>query len=185
MFKHVECHGLLLNYVTKQSEAGSISLYGGGQYGDKLATHLETGYSGNNGYFSIKSKAYKGGSYHLHIKPFNSREFERYADLKEEADVDLGVFFVGKYTFCCKVTLVPVSLASIDFLYLDNGTLHFNSGTSTQFLAKQTVYANEAISGVGGIAVCYKLSTSSTYSYISVQANPSSPQDTLSITINY
>jgi hypothetical protein len=188
LFKHVEIHGRVLNYITKQPvmmqvqlrcrERGSGSSYTQGRY------IMATTWPNTDGTFYIKSGAAKeGGGYYLEVED-KPALWERIT-LVEGKNNDLGDILVGNYTFYCKVTLVPVTNSSIDIINRDGGNdTHFNSGTSTLYLSHENKIKDKYNQNPNYTVEYYVNDPSGTRTYKSVSV-PSPNGDTLNAVINY
>jgi hypothetical protein len=141
LFWHVEMHGRVLNFVTKAPEQAEITLYSNGRPGHGGSINVGSTTTNVNGTFDLKTPSYRY-KYYLDVagtpSGVDNNPIEIEPILKDGHNVDVGDFYIGYFTYFCKVTLVPVSTSAIDFKPgMGMTTIHFNSGTSTQFMSHE------------------------------------------------
>ena len=134
LFKNVEVHGRVINYITGAPEQAGINLYGNAGPSDQNSIDMVRSHTYGDGTFYIKSKAAESEVYYLQVLPTSSTGLDTNIVLKDGQNVDIGNFLAGSYTFFCRVTIIPVTGSAIDI-----GNSHYTAGTSTQFMLSSTM----------------------------------------------
>jgi len=177
--------------MTKAPIQANISLYTGQRPGSKASVLFGTTSTSSDGSFDIKSNAgWNSNVYYLEVLPTintgnTSRELEY--PINKNQNINVGDVLTGSYTFYCKVTIVPMTASAIDFPGLGSSysTLHFNSGTSTQFVTHSSmdydVYENVF---QHTYRISYTIYPSGIAKDTAIYVPINSP-DTLSVSINY
>lgn len=180
LVKYVELHGRVFNLGTNLPKKAILTLQSDDVHGNGITT-LSKILCHDDGTFHLTTFASNGQNYYLLVN-YNNGQYRRKIFLRENDKTNLDVP-VGDHTYYCKVTLIPISNSAIDF-YDDSGPLHFNAGTSTQFIYKKTLSADYYEATYHKFYIDWKTYPSgiSTYTYAEIPLN--SP-DTLNLTVNY
>lgn len=203
LFKDIEVSGRILNFISKKPvdngwfsmETGSVHQSGKNVAIGQVQTH-------SDGTFFLKSKAAYTNQYQYQVSstqfrtgtyPFQSF-IAKDVTLAPGQSINLGDFFVGEFTFICKVNIIPVTTSAfeIDSFYMTEQVpqvwgapfpvAHFNAGTTAQFIARHTADYNDFD---GKYQICYSTFPGGVKkdSCITIQTN--FRPDTLSVTIQY
>ena len=188
IFKNIEAHGRIVNYITNQPISTDITLRTADATSAKNLPYVDlykTNSSGD-GTFHFKTKASRRDKYDLYIGQ-SSYQYAQDISLKEGSNTDLGEILIGDYTFNCQVTIVPVTSSSIEFYQsvgMTSPGYTFAPGTSTVFTHSTKYSISEYQANGNNYKLGYKIFPGSvtTYSYVNIPINSS---NTLSVTINY
>jgi hypothetical protein len=185
LFKKVQGHGRVLNYITKEPISCNIDVTSTSATTSKDVPHVNliSTSSASDGTFNFKTKASKSNDYYVKFNLDNDYSPEYGISLKDGKDSDLGDILTGKFTFSCNITLISVSSSTLTILYTQNGNVEFPPGSTTQFMSKVT-WNKEFYKDQNGLfpIQCLLDGSSSTYSLIQIPINGPS---VLNYTINY
>lgn len=186
LFKKVELHGRVLNFITKAPINASITLYGNYSSSNQTSTFLGSTNTNGDGTFSLKTPAAVHEKYDLRITDNISLTLNPNVSLKDNSDIDIGTLFMGTFTFNCKITINPIDGSAIDILFAGaNATnIHFNAGTSTSFKTFQTYDYSAYHQNNNSFPIRYRKYPVGVAKDTTVFV-PAPNQDTLSVTINY
>ncbi len=187
LFKTVEGHGRIVNYITNEPIQTDITLRSADATSAKNLPYVDL-YKFNSksdGTFHFKTRASRRDKYDLYIGQ-TSYQYAQYIDLKQGSDAELGDVLIGDYTFNCQVTLIPVTSSAIDFYQtvgMSQG-YYFVAGTATVFTHSTKYSIKDYETYKHNYQLGFKIFPGgvTTYSFVNIPINSS---NTLSVTINY
>jgi hypothetical protein len=194
LFKKAEVSGRVTNIVTNVPLPGiTITLWS--NFGTQNPISLGSTTTDGDGTFFLRTPAVYNENYTLMVsQPPNVSSSSSIINvwLKDNKDIDVGVIQMGVFNGFCKVIINSVTGSAIDFKHIElnhkDTTLHFNAGTSTQFITNYFLDYNSGNGGIGLTLFPYQIFFTTYPGGVATNNSVSVPitsPDTLSVTINY